>query len=76
MDLWIRSQDNKTLMIPRRLDVDDNRIICWDEGKYATDVGVGIYSTRERALEVLDEIQKFLRDIHRYDFFVYEMPEE
>lgn len=56
MDLWIRSQDKRTLVNTRRIDVDDNKIIIWDEGKYASDVFMGEYATTKRALEVLDEI--------------------
>lgn len=77
MELWIRSQDKRTLVNTRRIDVDDNKIIIWDEGKYASDVFMGEYKTKERALEVLDEIQKYviLPNIDNSNY-VYEMPKE
>ena len=84
MDLWIRSQD-KTL-----LEKTDG-ITLNKEGLeiYSTSTGrtLGVYKTKERALEVLDEIDEFvdllnnsllgLSDdgVHRRHS-VYEMPEE
>lgn len=62
MKLWIRSQDKTTLINTRRIEVDDNNIIVWDEGRYASEIYLGIYKTKERAIEVLDEIQNFMRD--------------
>ena len=58
MDLWIRSQDKKKL-----IKVDEVKIETVVEGNtfiysHATDLGT--YETKERALEVLDEIQKLL----------------
>ena len=61
MELWIRSQDRTTLINTRRIDVDDNNIIVWDEGRYASEIYLGIYKTKERAIEVLDEIQNILK---------------
>lgn len=63
MDLWIRSQDKRTLVNTRRIDIDDNKIIIWDEGKYASEVFMGEYATKERALEILDEIEKLIKPI-------------
>lgn len=60
MKLWVRSQDKRTLINTRRIDVDDCNIICWDEGKYASEVYMGLYKSKERVLEVLDEIQNIL----------------
>ena len=63
LELWIRSQDKRTLINTRRIDVDDNNIIVWDEGRYASEIYLGQYKTKERALEVLDEIQNILKPI-------------
>ncbi len=75
----MRSQDKETLIKTQRIDVDDNNIIVWDEGRYAEEIFLGTYKTKERALEVLDEIQCHLVNINdvrdRY-FYVYEMPGE
>ncbi len=78
MDLWIRSQDRETLMIIHTLTLATDElgtIIGYGiDGKIK--VSLGTYKTKERALEVLDEIQE------RVDFniklkvetCVYEMP--
>ena len=59
MELWIRSQDRECLMKIKRADYDYSaglhRILV-DGFK----VLVGIYETKERALEVLDDLQKCL----------------
>ena len=75
MDLWIRSQDKKKL-----IKVDEIKIETVKDGNtfiysHATDLGT--YETKERALEVLDEIQKYilLPNIDN-SAYVYIMPEE
>ena len=58
MELWIRSQDKKFL-------AKVNNIICEDKALYydhhEAKATLGIYKTKERALEVLDEIQNILK---------------
>ena len=99
MDLWIRSQDkaclvkvdgmiglkyndNKTIITNFQPDFTDNY-----EGYYEV---LGTYTTKERALEVLDEIQAMLSpklrtlltkdgvklEVTDKNYDVYEMPEE
>lgn len=60
MDLWIRSQDKRTLIKIDRVDVDGNSIIVWQNNYNCDEIYLGSYKTKERALEVLDEIQAFL----------------
>jgi len=57
MELWIRSQDKKKLCVAKyfELDNDETGIFCFNGESYS--VFVGKYSTKERALEILDEIQ-------------------
>lgn len=60
MELWIRSQDKERLRL-----VDSLRIYQEDEGQIDFNIQdggciLGTYKTKERALEVLDEIQKLL----------------
>lgn len=86
MKLWVRSQDKRTLINTRRIDVDDCNIICWDEGEYASEVYMGLYKSKERALEILDEIQNFILCNREYKYttiasinelggcYIYEMP--
>ena len=61
MELWIRSQDKKSLVNTKTIEVCDNDIVVWDEEKYDIKIYLGKYKTQERALEVLDEIQSKLK---------------
>jgi hypothetical protein len=56
MELWIRSQDKETIMKIDRVDIDKEKEI-WVNGY---DVFVAEYNSKERALEVLDDIQKWV----------------
>ena len=71
MDLWIRSQDKEVLVKANALYVMDNQI--WNEVPFYENhkkIGLTItghnhrlaqYKSKERALEVLDEIQNLLK---------------
>ena len=85
MELWIRSQDKMALSQIKQVAIEyDKRII----GYNGYCVKLGEYKTKERALEVLDEIQDLLmskvhdRHINKFDIYngdtikVYEMPKE
>ena len=63
MDLWIRSQDKTNLIKVDRLDVSENKIEANLKFHYngCNYVVLGEYATKERALEVLDEIQSILQ---------------
>ena len=89
MELWIRSQE-KTRLIK----VNNILAYCFEDGSCGIQINgqcfVGDYTTKERALEVLDEIQQKLMPISEYkhevvnliidykniDTVVYEMPQE
>lgn len=87
MELWIRSQNKELLTKVDMLDFATNselEIVCVKDG---ADYILGIYKTKERALEVLDEIQSAIEHDGKsfYDkkeealytlFGVYEMPKE
>jgi len=62
MELWVRSQDKRTLLKANRIDVDDTNIICWDNDYRCSETYMGNYKTQKRALEVLDEIQEKLQN--------------
>lgn len=53
MELWVRSQDKECLMKIDRIDISDNNIIMAN----GFEIWLGAYKTKERALEVLEEIQ-------------------
>ena len=66
MELWIRSQDKETLIKIENISIDSENYIIGnlisDDNKSICDYWrLGHYKTKERALEVLDEIQKLLQ---------------
>lgn len=57
MNLWVRSQDKENLIpIKNPICVYNNKIIYKESASYV--ITIGEYKTKERALEVLDEIQR------------------
>jgi hypothetical protein len=86
MDIWIRSQDKTLLTKANSLWLSDNTI--WFEVPFYENtkkiglcvVGhnhkIATYKTKERALEVLDEIQTYLETVNDVSQMVYEMPKE
>ena len=93
MELWIRSQDRENLLKVDRLDVNDNKIQANFKAYYSgcDYLIIGIYESNDRALEVLDEIQKYLEKMGTDEILtdkigiisgikhygiVYEMPKE
>ena len=82
MELWIRSQDKDILVKVDSLLIDDNNndiyTQCW-VGVNLETYTLGKYKSKERALEVLDEIQHrliTLSDSMNRQLYVYEMPKE
>jgi len=84
MNLWIRSQDRDEL-----IKADNIYITTCNEGwAIRSGIALGKYRTQERALEVLDEIEKLLKGnilshhINKFDIYngenikIYEMPKE
>lgn len=59
MELWIRSQNKRNLMKAEDIVVEDNYIEIFKQSDDSTRVGE--YKTKERALEILDEIQNFIQ---------------
>lgn len=53
MDLWIRSQDKTKFIKADCIEVIDNEI-------FVNDFKFGIYENEERALAVLDDVQKLM----------------
>lgn len=66
--MWIRSQDKKILTEIHDVEIDSANQI-WGSGSL-----IGEYSTEEKALRVLDEIQN--REINYPPNEVFEMPQE
>lgn len=77
MELWIRSQDREKLLKCNNIAITNNIVDKIDiikfEGykivgyfdKNTEYENLGTYKTKERALEVLDEIQNLLRPIYK-----------
>lgn len=69
MELWIRSQDKSSIVKVDNLYVSVGNYICYyvEKGKevpgtyYRPSGELGRYETKERALEVLEEIQNILK---------------
>ena len=61
MELWVRSQDKMALMKCTMFDLDNNQtgIYVYNDDNYMKMAGK--YKSKERALEVLDEIQSKLK---------------
>lgn len=88
MDLWVRSQDKEKLCKIHDLCVRENQNENNETNYVIQDIyTMGIYKTKERALEVLDEIQDILKprmvltklgDIvaKTYDGTIYSKPNE
>lgn len=69
MDLWIRSQDKMNLCKAKDLVIRENHSGYGDTDYVIQDVyTMGTYKTKERALEVLDEIQTILRGKYATSF--------
>ena len=69
MELWIRSQDRQELIKANEINVyqyDESAGLGNEWHIFVRDYEVGVYKTKERALKVLNEIQKILQPIIRY----------
>ena len=79
--MWIRSQDKESLVQVDCLCIEKTES---DEGKYIYSsfdivqgcITLGTYKTKERALEVLSDIQKYINSDIMMNLDVYEMPKE
>ena len=88
MNLWIRTQDRKKLVLINTLAIadDDSGSILGFGIDGRVKVNLGGYKTEERSLEILNDIQNLLNSVHtifpnRNEKIVganifYEMPEE
>jgi hypothetical protein len=59
MGIWIRSQDKKMLSYGQAVWVEGEDVYTDSNSKYWSFFTIGKYSTKERALQVLDAIQRF-----------------
>ena len=75
MELWIRSQDRTFLRKVNTIGIVEGRDF-WSIDENLI-VSFGKYKTKERAIEVLDEIQDLLQNAYvgGSNMIVYQMPE-
>lgn len=86
MDLWIRSQDKMNLVQIKQININyqnNKQVIANYIPETYENAGeyyelLGTYKTKERALEVLDEIEDLMRSLNSSDLkiIIYEMPKE
>ena len=86
MELWIRSQDKTRLLKIFEIYIAgtyENELRANYQSYYSgcSHIDIGKYKTKERALEVLDEIQEILVQVNDPNLtilpiLVYEMPSE
>lgn len=82
MELWVRSQDRLCLVKADLLVIEDNEIRNYVKGsEFYEHVVLGTYKTKERALEILDEIQDIIdlctdKKLTPLPTAIYEMPKE
>ena len=72
MGIWIRTQDKEMIINCYAIGInfeDDNSI-------YSSGYVLGKYSTKEKALKVLDEIQEFIVYYENISNMVYQMPQD
>lgn len=77
MNLWVRSQDKEVLtrVVDIWKDADKNEI--WSQSSFAIKNCLGTYKTKERAIEILDEIQNYiLLPNTDNSAYVYQMPKD
>jgi hypothetical protein len=68
--MWIRSQGRKILTEIHNLDIDDINQI-WDGSSL-----LGKYSSEEKALKVLDQIQYNMEPFEHEPTMVFQMPQD
>ena len=88
MELWIRSQDREFIMQINNINLGiSNRLFTFvNDATKLTSFTLGEYKTKERTLEILDEIQKLMIRIeenknmgyinNNYNTAIYNMPKE
>lgn len=79
MELWIRSQNKEKLISNCSFLIKDWGDKCWIECIIHKErLILGIYKTKERALEVLDGIQDLYQNAYvgNSNRIVYQMPKE
>ena len=75
MGIWIRRQDKSALINANKINIADFHDL-FKNAIWGDDVFLGEYSTKEKALKVLDEIQEFIVYYENISNMVYQMPQD
>lgn len=79
MDLWIRTQDKEILLKVDRFGIEeynnDYGIVTYERIGTKKEFGLGLYKTKERSIEIINELQKALTH-YLNNPYIYEMPKE
>lgn len=70
MELWIRSQSRQTLIKAVKIFTENEEVYATTNSEL--DERIGVYETKERALEVLDNIQGHIKLKYLYEEKEYE----
>ena len=78
--MWVRGQDKLELIKADRFTVNNEYIYTYNNSNGDCWIQIGVYSTKERAIEVLNEIQRelthtFVANERQY-ITVYRMPQK
>ena len=63
--MWIKSQDKCTLINAEKFEIADFHTL-YKNAIWGDDNLLGEYSTREKALKVLDMVENFINNLERY----------
>ena len=73
MGIWIRSQNKENLINANKIQIADVHNI-YKNAIWGDDTLLGEYSTKEKALKVLDMIQREINNEYIRDYMVFQMP--
>lgn len=77
--MWIRSQNKQVIMKPKNIrlkEIEENDYRILERINKEEDLILGIYSTKEKALKVLDKIHETLNYELEMNLDVFQMPQE
>ena len=76
LDMWIRSQDKVRLIKINMIWLDNNNECIFGGTDYESSLLLGRYETKERSIEVIDEVEELLHRDGIHGNVVYHMPEK
>lgn len=74
--MWIRSQNKQVITKPKNIRLKENEYRILERINQEEDLILGTYSTKEKALKVLDKIHETLDYELEMNLDVFQMPQE